>query len=387
MLFGVWAWLFVCLGLGLSILGPSIPALRADYALSLGGAGVLFTIHSSGYLAGVLIAGPLSDRAGRRLVSAVGAAGLAVGMALAAFSPTWPLFLAAMVPCGIGFACIDVGLNAAIGDAVSDARKRAAAMNLLHGAFPLGTLIAPAALALAWRVGTDWRPTFIAIALFTALGLAPLLLRRPGWPDDALASPERERPRTATPLAILRLLREPSLARLAAIQGLYVGVELGIAGWIATYLIDEFGASGDAGALATSVYWSGFLVGRPITAWLTHRFDPLRVMRWMMAAGLVCGVVGIIAPSAAVAAAVYVGAALAICGVFPTVMSLALHGRQRDAGAVTALITAAAACGGLLLPWLVGAVADAAGLRAAMALTAAPLVPMLLLASGLHSME
>ncbi|HET7769080.1 MAG TPA: MFS transporter [Chloroflexota bacterium] len=387
MLFGVWAWLFVCLGLGLSILGPSIPALRADYALSLGGAGVLFTIHSSGYLAGVLIAGPLSDRAGRRLVSAVGAAGLAVGMALAAFSPTWPLFLAAMVPCGIGFACIDVGLNAAIGDAVSDARKRAAAMNLLHGAFPLGTLIAPAALALAWRLGTDWRPTFVAIALVTALGLAPLLLRRPAWPDDALASPERERPPTATPLAIVRLLREPSLARLAAIQGLYVGVELGIAGWIATYLIDEFGSSGDAGALATSVYWGGFLVGRPITAWLTHRFDPLRLMRWTMAAGLVCGVVGIIAPSAAVAAAVYVGAALAICGVFPTVMSLALHGRQRDAGAVTALITAAAACGGLLLPWLVGAVADAAGLRAAMALTAAPLVPMLLLASGLHSVE
>ena len=383
MLFGVWAWLFVCLGLGISILGPSIPALRADYALSLGTAGVLFTVHSFGYLLGVLIAGPVSDRAGRRAVTAAGAGGLAIGMGLAALSPTWPLFLAAMIPCGIGFACIDVGLNAAIGDAVSDARKRAAAMNLLHGAFPLGTLIAPAALAFAWRVGADWRPTFGVIALVTAATLVPLLLRRPAWPDDA--SIRAHQTSTATPLAIAYLLRDSRLARLSAIQGLYVGVELGIAGWIATYLIDEFGADEAAGALATSLYWGGFLVGRPLTAWLTHRFDPMSVLRWAMAVAMVCGVVGVFAPSPVVVSLVYVGAAFAICGIFPTVMAIAQHGRRSDAGAGTAVSTAAAAGGGLLLPGLVGAVADAAGIRAAMAVTAAPLVPMLLLAAGLHS--
>ena len=381
MLFAVWAWLFVCLGLGISILGPSIPALRTDFTLSLGGAGVLFTIHSLGYLLGVLLAGPLSDRFGRRIVTAAGAAALAAGMSLAALAPSWPLFLAAMIPAGIGFACIDVGLNAAIGDAVPDARRRAAAMNLLHGAFPLGTLIAPAALALAWRFGADWRPTFAAIAAVTAVALLPLLLRRTEWPAPP---PSAGRP-TATPLAIGRLLGDARLARLSAMQGLYVGVELGIAGWIATYLVDEFGSGADAGALATSLYWAGFLVGRPLLAWLTHRFDPAAVLRWAIGAGLVCGAAGVVAPTALLTTLAYVGAALAICGVFPTVMALALHGRQRDAGAVTALITAAAAAGGLLFPWLVGAVADAAGHRAAMAVSAAPLMPMLFLASGLHS--
>lgn len=385
MLFGLWAWLFVCLGLGISILGPSIPALRHEYSLSLGTAGALFTVHSLGYLIGVLLAGPLSDHSGRRAVTAVGAASLAAGMSLAAISPSWLLFLGAMIPCGIGFACIDVGLNAAIGDAVSDARKRAATMNLLHGAFPLGTLVAPAALAVAWRFGGDWRLTFIAITVFTAAALIPLLARRPRWPNDARGDAAAGTPASSNPAAVVRLLRNARLARLAALQGLYVGVELGVAGWIATYLVDEFKTDADAGALSTSLYWAGFLVGRPLLAWLTHRFDPATVLHRSVIAGLLFAVAGVFAPDPVSTTVVYVATAIAICGVFPTVMSLALQDRSRDAGAVTALITAAASVGGLSWPWLVGATADAFGLRAAMAVTAAPLVPMIFLASRLHS--
>jgi fucose permease len=76
-------------------------------------------------------------------------------------------------------------------------------------------------------------------------------------------------------------------------------------------------------------------------------------------------------------------AGVAICGVFPTVMAVALHGRQRDAGAVAALITAAASVGGLTWPWLTGVVADAAGLRAAMGMAGLPLLAMLVLARGI----
>lgn len=388
-LYAVWAWLFVCLGLCISVLGPSIPALRAEFGVSLAAAGVLFTVHSLGYLGGVLVAGPLADRRGRRGVAALGTLGLLAGTTLAALAPAWGWFLAAMVPSGLGFAFIDVGLNAAIADAEPDARRRAAAMNLLHGAFPLGTLVAPAALALAWQLGattqggepalltTGWRVTFLGIAAFIALALLPFGVRSARWP-------EHERHAAgARPFAVLRLLREPHLARLAALQGLYVGVELGIPAWLATYLIDGFGTGEGAGALATSLYWAGFLAGRPAVAWLTHRYDPARVVSRLIAVAVVAALAGIVAPSGPAAAAAYLIAGVAICGVFPTVMAVALQGRQRDAGAVAALITAAASVGGLTWPWLTGVVADAAGLRAAMGMAGLPLLAMLALARGI----
>jgi fucose permease len=276
------------------------------------------------------------------------------------------------VGAGLGFAFIDVGLNAAIADAVVDQRRRAAAMNLLHSAFPVGTLAAPMGLALAWRLDLGWRASFLVIAALTAIAFLAVVLGRAGWPEPAAAKTEHKQ-RTS----LLAALREPALLRLAMVQGLYVGVELGIAGWIATYVVDTFGTDEAAGALATSVYWAGFLVGRPALAYVTHRFGPLRSLPWMIGAGLVTCAAGIFAPSAILATACYVLGAVAISGIFPTVLAVAQHGRGGDAGAVTALITAAASIGGLIWPWLVGAVADGVSLRVAMATATLPLVFML----------
>ncbi|CAA9284923.1 MAG: hypothetical protein AVDCRST_MAG77-4175 [uncultured Chloroflexi bacterium] len=399
----LWAWLFVCLGLSIAILGPAIPELRTQFSVSLGAAGALFSVHSAGYFVGVLVAGPFADRRGRRGVTTVGAVLLALGMALAALAPNMAWFLGAMVPAGLGFAAVDVGLNAAIGDAVVDPRRRAAAMNLLHGAFPLGTLAAPAGLALAWSVGMDWRAVFVCISAITTAAAVTAMAQRGRWPErvgqQQTAGGERagnidstagssvaagaapvSSARPARTNSMLVVLREARLVRLAVLIGLYVGVELGIAGWIATYLIEEFQTGEGAGALSTSVYWGGFLVGRPVLAWITHRFGPGRTLPWMMAAGLVTGLAGVLAPSALTATAAFLGTGLAVCGVFPTVMALALQDRRGDAGVVTALITAAASIGGLVLPWLVGAVADSAGIRIAMTTAVAPLLVMLPLA-------
>jgi len=384
-LYAVWAWLFVCLGLCIAVLGPSIPAFRDEFSVSLATAGALFTVHSVGYFGGVLLAGPLADRRGRRPVAALGAAGLLAGTALAALAPEWGWFLAAMIPSGFGFAFVDVGLNAAIGDAVLDARRRAAVMNLLHGAFPLGTLAAPAGLALAWQLGLDWRATFLVIAALVALALVPLVVRGPKWPeyhapghvtaanaaDGVLLVPPR---RTKN---VLSLLREPVLARLALVQGLYVGVELGIAGWIATYMVDAFGAGEGAGALATSVYWGGFLAGRPVMAYVTHQFGPSRTLPWLIGVAALAAGAAIFAQGALLATIAYLVTALAISGLFPTLMAMSLQGRSGDAGTVAALITAAASLGGLVWPWLVGYVADVAGIRVAMATAALPLLAML----------
>src|SRR5436190_14945107 len=112
------------------------------------------------------------------------------------------------------------------------------------------------------------------------------------------------------PVRLRRLLREPYLRNLAAFQGLYVGVEAALAGWLATYLVEQFGATPAAAALATSLYWGGFLVGRPATAVIAHRYGPQRVLPWLCPLGAAAAAAGVVAPSAAWATAAYAAAGL-----------------------------------------------------------------------------
>jgi fucose permease len=374
--YALWAWLFVVLGLSLAVLGPALPALRDTFHASVGASGLIFALHSAGYFGGVLAAGPLSDTRGRRAVVAAGTAALAAGMGLAAVAPSWPVLLLTMVVAGLGFACIDVGLNAALGDAAGEAGRRAALMNLLHGAFPAGTLLGPVALGIALRLDLGWRTVFLATGVAAGVSLLALLAAR-RWPPPPRG---QHMPDLAH---VARLLREPALRKLAISQGLYVGVEVSLAGWITTYLLGRYGAPEAVAALATSAYWLGFLIGRPVVALATRHVAPQRLLPWMMAGGLAGGIAGVLAPSAPAAVAAYTLAGGALSGVFPTVMALALGGRQGDTGAVAALITGTAALGSLVWPWLVGAVAQATSLQVAMGTAAAPLAVVLALSMRL----
>jgi fucose permease len=120
-----------------------------------------------------------------------------------------------------------------------------------------------------------------------------------------------------------------------------------------------------------------------VVALATRHVAPQRLLPWMMAGGLAGGIAGVLAPSAPAAVAAYTLAGGALSGVFPTVMALALGGRQGDTGAVAALITGTAALGSLVWPWLVGAVAQATSLQVAMGTAAAPLAVVLALSMRL----
>ncbi len=376
-LYALWLWLFAIIGAALAVLGPALPELRREFGIPLSMAGLLFTLQSGGYVAGTLAAGPLADARGHRATVFIGVLLLGGGMLLAALSPSWPAVLAAIVPAGTGFGCIDVGLNAAIGAAISEPRRRAAVLNLLHAGFPAGTLVAPAAFAWALGHGFSWRSAFLATALAALASLAAW--KRPGWPAAPRPHQPRDR-RPFEPLRLLALLREPRLRRLAALQALYVGTEVSVAGWVATHLIETFGATLAAGSLGTSAYWGGFLIGRPLLAVLAGWVGPHRILPWLCAAGVAAALGGAAAPTALPAASAYALTGLAICGIFPTVMALALEGRRGDAGSVAALVTGAGALGSFAWPWVTGAAAQALGVRLAMVVAVAPLAAMLPLA-------
>ena len=70
---------------------------------------------------------------------------------------------------------------------------------------------------------------------------------------------------------------------------LYVGLEIGFAGWIATYS-DELGLGSGWATGLTAAFWAGFLGGRLAMVWRGDNIDTGNVLRWSIGAATVLAV-------------------------------------------------------------------------------------------------
>ena len=260
-LYGLVAWLHVIVGAGLAIQGPALPHIRATFGLSLFGVSWLFPAMSLGHLLGVLGSGVPSVTHRRRLITVFGTAMLTSGFAALGGAPYWGVALAAALVLGLGFGCLDVTLNAAVGDGVPQPRRKARVLNVLHTFFSVGTLLGPLLWAWGLEHGATWRQAHWLGALLLAPSLLAALI---AW------YPAAPPPRAARPPAWRLLLADASLRWLALMMLLYVGVEVGIAAWLTTYMIELHGAAPAAGARATAAFWAALLVGR-LAAGRPHR--------------------------------------------------------------------------------------------------------------------
>jgi len=161
----------------------------------------------------------------------------------------------------------------------------------------------------------------------------------------------------------LGLLRQPRLAFGVACIFLYVGAEVGIASIMINYLEQKsvLGIDAKAAGLLLANYWLGALIGRFCGGFLLRLTAPGKVL---MAFALVAATLVLTSFSTGGSLAAYslIAVGLANSIMFPTIFSLAVEGLGDRAPQGSGLLCTAIV-GGAFIPWLVGAVADAAGLR------------------------
>ncbi len=158
-----------------------LPAVQADFGVARADASLPYTLLMVGFGLGGLLMGRLADRFGVATVLAIGAAGLALGFALAArtdsvlaFAVVHGLLLGAF-----GSACTFAPLVA--DTALWFVRRRGIAVGICaSGNYLAGTVWPP---VVQWGIEQHgWRDTYTALGVACGLGLAllvPLLRRRP----------------------------------------------------------------------------------------------------------------------------------------------------------------------------------------------------------------
>jgi fucose permease len=350
---------FGILGGCLTLPGTLLPLLVERFEIRLVEAGSMLALQPVGYLLAVLMAGRLIEAYGMRAVLAAAMATSAAGFAGFGLISGWTGGAAMMLVSGLGFGVMEVGTNSLL--IVAGGERRSNLLNFAHLFFGVGSFMTPVLAAHAVAAGLSWRLTFLVAGLMTATVAI-------GWGlldvhDVAAVQPSGSVRGGAA--------RSRAALLCASMLGVYVGTETGIGGWLTKYMVTARGVSLTYAGNALSMYWLGLAGGRLALSVLSHRVreERLLVTLTVLAAVAMCTALFVQRPFAVVICAALTG--LGFSGIFPAVIALGGRSHPYDTAGVTSVMIAGAGLGGILIPWTMSAVADAAGLPAGMAVYAA----------------
>ena len=351
---------FVALGLTTGLLGPTLPTLAQETRASLGAISYLFTVRSVGYILGSLRVGQLFDgKSGNRILGLMLTL-MALSSALVTQAANLWALLLLMLVLGAAEGSLDVGANALLvrvhGWGVGPY------MNAMHSFFGVGALIAPLVVARLTLFAYPAVDSYLVVAvlLLPAAGYAFLMAE-----GDQVQTPKHRaavrRPNGFVLLFALLLL-------------LYVGAEVGFAGWIFTYVTESELGGPTAGAYLTSLFWGALTAGRVLTIPLAARVMPTRLIVSSIAGGLLSLSLVILAPrSILTLGTATVGFGLSMASIFPSTLTLASH-RMRITGRITGWFVTGASLGATLIPLIIGQLLQRVGPQAVIFGTASALL-------------
>jgi len=365
---------FVVNGLGGPSFQPRLPERQAALGLSDAGLGLVLV----GFAAGALVASPVAGR----LIGKLGSRPVVIASAVALGASLWTAG-AAPTPLALGLALALIGASDAAMDTAMNANAAAyeggtgrSIMHRLHGAWSVGALAAAgvAALAAALRI-----PLTLQLGVTGLVLTATVLVARPGLVPGLSPVPPEEGSEPSPGSSGRRLW-----ARALVVLGVMtVGgaiVEGAPTDWSALRL-ERLGTGPGTAALGVAAFMAGMFAGRAIGDHLTDRYGGAAVLRLgmiLVAAGLGLGV-AVDQPVAFAAGLVLAGAGAS--AFFPLAFSTAarLPGVAPGAGAAT--VSLAARLGFLAEPLVIGALAEAIGLRWAFLFVAAVALALAVAAS------
>lgn len=351
---------FVALGLTTGSLGPTLPTLAEQTQVGLSAISYVFTARSMGYVVGSVRGGKLFDRRPGNPVMAAMLFAMAIMMSLVPLAPKLWVLLITMLVLGVAEAGLDVGANTLLGWA--HGKTVGPFMSAMHSCFGVGALIAP--IVVAQTVSFKLSPTnsyWLLALLLLPVGLFVLRLPSPHSTAE-IASAEHSTPKRRQAFLIALFLF------------LYVGAEVGFAGWIFTYATKLSLSDAGTAAYLTSLFWGSLTLGRMLTIPIAARLRPGSILMSSLVGCLVS--LGVIVGNPSSFAAVFAGTiclGLSMASIFPTTLSFA-NRRMKLTGQVTGWFIVASSAGSMLIPLVIGQAFALVGPRAVMLVTTAALL-------------
>jgi fucose permease len=344
---------FVLLGMPDGMLGTAWPSMRATFGAPVGDLGLILLVATAGSVLVTAFVGPLIRRLGVPALLAVAGVLAALGYTGYAVAPGLWLVLSVSVLLGASAGMMDGGLNTAI---ALTGRQRL--LNLLHGAYGVGTAIGPLIVTAAILTGS-WRPAYLVQASLDVV-MAVLWLRQRRL-DRAQAGTAEVAPAPAPasdPHPAARWSRRRYGAVVVAgmsVFFVYTGLEVGAGQWEASFCRGVLHLSAAATGLAAFGYWGALTAVRIGLALLPRPIPPQAVVRWGSGIAVLAAATIWWRPGVAVAVIGFVVLGGSLAGVFPALIALTpVRLGQRRAHNVISWQVGSAAAGGAGLSAVIG---------------------------------
>lgn len=338
-----------------TMLSPLITQIGAAFGLGLGGSGFLFTAYYISNIFFCLVTGRIIAVIGKRTAMKAGL--IFYALVTFAFAHTHSFAIACVFISCMG--ALATFIEAVGMDLVDDMSPVDAASNLTmtHGIAGIGMVSGVVYSGLMLNAGYDWRTIYTMMSVAVgAVAVVFCIVRFPKMHQSAAGG-----------LAELKhwfTRRELYPTYLALF--LYVGAEGAVTGWMATFMTTTLGYSSLLASLGTAAIWTVVTVGRIVCAGLVGTRYTVRALVSFLCTVCVIGILltaGVTMPILFWVALLLVGAGLS--ALWPLIASTALDAGN-NGGTVMSLILFFGYFGAAVIPYLIGLIGDAAGLRMAL---------------------
>lgn len=372
---------FFVMSLVTNILGPIVPDIIRSFGLSLTAAAVLPFAFFIAYALMSIPAGLLVERYRERVVCLGSFSMCLAGALLFASWPAYTTAIASLFIIGVGMAMLQVVLNPLLRIAGGEEHFafNSEAGQLVFGAASFVSpliysyfvrSLAPEASSRNWvanvlgpvvPAGLSWVSVYWLFVAVAAVMVAFVFTLR--FPRFAHTSDEQ----VGSLATHLQLVKNPVVLLYFFSVFAYVGSEQGTSNWISQFLATYHGCDPQTtGASAVSWFWGLMTIGCVIGMVLLKLFDSRRVLMGGAAGAMICLAAALTGPKD-VALTAFPAMGLFLSVLWPVTISLALNSVRRDHGTLTGILCTGIA-GGAVLPFLIGSLGDAFGLRAGMCL-------------------
>ncbi|KAL7796678.1 MFS general substrate transporter [Trichoderma ceciliae] len=262
---------FAIAGMNDAAVGALIPYLEEYYNLSYTVVSLIFLTPFVGYSVAAFTNARIHVRLGQRGVAVMAPLCHLITFAVLASHPPYPALVVCNAISGFGNGLTDACFCAWVG-AMDKANT---IQGFLHSSYSLGALFSPLiATSMVVKSGLPWYTYYYIMIGMSGLELVGLSIVF--WDKTGAvyrAEHARENADSGTAGAGTREAMKSKVTWLCALFFFaYMGVEVGLGGWVVTFMLRVRHASAYASGISGSGFWAGMALGRAALGFVTERF-------------------------------------------------------------------------------------------------------------------